>query len=135
MTTNTSAGLTRMNIGHYGDGLDVYDADEVEALLADLRGKLADANKRADTYVSIALDRATDLCKADSRIAQLEAELAAATKDAERYRWLRSGKTEVRGLAFIGIAGPGGISRFTDEHADSAIDAAIAATQANEEGK
>jgi hypothetical protein len=78
MTTNTSAGLTRMNIGHYGDGLDVYDADEVEALLADLRGKLADANKRADTYVSIALDRATDLCKADSRIAQLEAELAEA---------------------------------------------------------
>jgi hypothetical protein len=71
----------------------------------------------------------------DARIAQLEAELAAATKDAERYRWLRSGKTEVRGLAFIGIAGPGGISRFTDEHADSAIDAAIAATQANEEGK
>ena len=46
------------------------------------------------------------------------------TEDAARYRWLRSHETEALGLAFIGIAGPGGISRFTNEHADAAIDAA-----------
>jgi hypothetical protein len=81
MTTDASAGLTRYDIYMHSDEIQFLracpDGDyvkhaEADALLADLRGKLAEK---------------------DARIAQLEAELAAATKDAERYRWLRSRST------------------------------------------
>jgi multidrug resistance efflux pump len=63
----------------------------------------------------------------DARIAQLEAELAAATKDARRYRWLRE-----RGVTWNGDTAA---FWLVDSIADYEIDAAIAATQANEGGK
>jgi hypothetical protein len=91
MTTDTSAGLTRQyaiveELHEHGPWCGnrckpLYDASEADALLADLRGKLAEANKRADTYVAIALDRATDLCKAEQ---QLEAERAKVREMQER---------------------------------------------------
>jgi multidrug resistance efflux pump len=119
MTTDASAGLTRYDIYMHSDEIQFLracpDGDyvkhaEADALLADLRGKLAEK---------------------DARIAQLEAELAAATKDARRYAVLRK--------SVLSAPMSAGMTMLTtaddiDSQCDQ-IDAAIAATQANEGGK
>ena len=58
-------------------------------------------------------------------IEDLERELAEARRDAERYRWLRSDHPVQEGAPFIARLNlVGAFSRWTDEHADAAIDAA-----------
>jgi multidrug resistance efflux pump len=81
----------------------------------------------ADSFESVVADYGIAIAGRDSRIAQLEAELAAATKDARRYRWLRE-----RGVTWSGDTAA---FWLVDSIADYEIDAAIAATQANEGGK
>jgi len=67
------------------------------------------------------------LVRQTERIAELERELTAAQKDAERYRWLRD---DDRGTA-ISTAALWGKHPYTDDERakgiDAAIDAAIAA--------
>lgn len=61
-------------------------------------------------------------------ILQLIARLEASERDGERYRYLRSEHTVNLGEPFIGRQNLiGAFSRWTEEHADAAIDAQIAA--------
>lgn len=63
-----------------------------------------------------------------SVILDLLIRLEAAEKDAARYRWLRSEHTVNLGEPFIGRVNLiGAFSRWTEEHADEAIDAALSA--------
>lgn len=72
--------------------------------------------------------------EAADRIAALERELAEARKDAARYRWLRSDVSTgdidlgVFQVAWSKVSNiPTTYRLLTEEHADTAIDAAIAA--------
>src|SRR5688572_21275846 len=122
--TDTSAGLTPY-LAH--DCTGAVD-DKTAALLADLRGKLAEMkagyNLRNDEVTGLMgmLERAW------ARVREKEAELAAATKDARRY--------QVRRKEFHLMLGedPGLYDAETDALAkvQEAESAAIAATQANE---
>lgn len=49
----------------------------------------------------------------------------AVERDAARYRWLRSEHAVSNGEPFIGRQSGGTFSRWTEEHADAAIDAAL----------
>jgi hypothetical protein len=143
--TDTSAGLTRLTITeHHYDPMykqkafDIYVATEADALLADLRGKL-EATKRenkelcdlADTHDADYTAMEANF-RTERRILkqQLEAERAKVReleRDAGRYRWLRE-----RGVTWNGDTAA---FWLVDSIADYEIDAAIAATQANEGGK
>ena len=65
-------------------------------------------------------------------IAQQAEQLAAAERDAERYRWLRSNHPIHDNSPFICRNFGAAFSQWTDDQADKAIDAAIAASR---EGK
>ena len=61
--------------------------------------------------------------------------LAQCEADARRYRWLRDNTKITSGLPFIARSHDGRISAWTTEYADTAVDEAIAAEGAGEEGK
>jgi hypothetical protein len=102
MTTDASAGLTRYTLDdRYSDLMEdgaawvrANEADAREnallALLADLRGKLAEM----EAGYNLRNDEVTGLMgmleRAWARVREKEAELAAATKDARRYAVLRN---------------------------------------------
>ena len=62
-------------------------------------------------------------------IAQQAEQLAAAERDAERYRWLRSNHPIHDNSPFICRNFGAAFSQWTDDQADKAIDAAIAASR------
>ena len=66
--------------------------------------------------------------------AELTAQLAAAEKDAERYRWLRSNHPIHDNSPFICRNFGATFSQWTDDQADKAIDAAIAAQKGEKHG-
>lgn len=63
---------------------------------------------------------------ATSRFRALWNEIERLKKDAERYRWLRSGHSVGNGEPFIGRHHAGVFSQWTGEYADGAIDVAMA---------
>lgn len=62
---------------------------------------------------------------------QLERELTAAQKDAERYRWLRDGYRGCKLPDFPIAKGIDTLNTYWDKELDAAIDAAIAAEESN----
>lgn len=94
-----------------GDEVPVWLAEELESENADLKRQVEKANERTDDLIAAQID--------------VQAKLAEAQKDAERYRWLRTQNEYRGGVLFVTDAS---CDQYTLEDLDAAIDAAIAST-------
>lgn len=70
----------------------------------------------------------------DETIKLLEARIEELKPKAARYDYLRSGEGHGQGQPFVAIY-RGAFSRWTNEHCDDVVDAAIAAQSTNEQDK
>ena len=113
--------------------------DKFATLEAELAGLRARYLRMGSEDVATIAQQAEQLAAAESRLhdvathcATVEQQLAAAEKDAERYRWLRSNHPIHDNSPFICRNFGAAFSQWTGDQADKAIDAAIAASR---EGK
>ena len=113
--------------------------DKLATLEAELSGLRARYLRMESEDAATIAQQAEQLAAAESRLhdvathcATVEQQLAAAEKDAERYRWLRSNHPIHDNSPFICRNFGAAFSQWTDDQADKAIDAAIAASR---EGK